>query len=118
MELHRSKFSLSTTVVWEYLSQGKDLKALYDNLPDELYKWVQKVIADLMGNYVAIVKACDEDYRVFDTRKETALYFKTKRYPSILFARLDGKEEGKMIWDMVRPKWVRPSYLSILEANN
>jgi RNA ligase len=108
VRLHRIITGVSNVAIWEYLSQGKSLEELLDRVPDEFYDWVKHTQKELDIEFNGILNECMLSFKEFDTRKETALYFKTKKYQSVLFSMLDGRTPNKIIWKMIRPKYSRP----------
>lgn len=108
VRLHRIITRISNIVIWEYLRSGKDFGELLDRVPDEFYEWVRGVEWDLRKSYREIYMENMYVFREFSTRKETALYFKEQKYPSILFSMLDDKTPDDLIWKMVRPKYSKP----------
>ncbi len=108
VRLHRIITGISNVVIWEYLSEGKSFDELLERVPDEFYDWVKKTKYDLIGRFEDIKRESIAGYRVFESRKETAEYFKTQKYPAILFNILDGKEYHNIIWKQIRPKFCKP----------
>lgn len=107
--LHRLVTQVSNVVIWEYLRDGKPFAELIDRVPDEFYAWLSKTKLDIETNYQMIEAESRAAFRNdFDTRKDAAMYFKTQKYPHVLFAMLDGKDYAPMIWKEVRPKWSQP----------
>lgn len=104
VRLHRIITGVSNVTVWEYLSQGKSFEELLDKVPDEFYDWLEHIKNDLVTKFNKILIDSNESFKVFDTRKETALYIKTQKYPSVLFAMLDKKDASSIIWSMIKPK--------------
>lgn len=108
VELHRIVTGISTKSVWEALSVGKDLKQLLEALPDEYYDWVRAEVSSLKAAYKTIEMQCLKDFRILETRKQTATYFSTCAYPSILFRMLDKRPYRDLIWRKLRPRFERP----------
>lgn len=108
VRLHRIITGVSNVVVWEYLSQGKSFQELLDRVPDEFFEWVKEIVLDLNNKFNYILTESKLAFKELDTRKETALYFKTQKHPSVLFSMLDGKTPDKIIWKMIRPKYSKP----------
>ncbi|HEY5326046.1 MAG TPA: T4 RnlA family RNA ligase [Mucilaginibacter sp.] len=108
LRLHRIITGVSNLVIWEYLSEGRSFEDLLEKVPDEFYEWVKKTSDELKAKYNAIVADSKDSFKQFDTRKETALYFQTQKYPPVLFAMLDGKPYDKIIWKMIRPQFAKP----------
>ena len=99
---------LSNIAIWEYLSEGKSLEELLDRVPDEFYAWVKKTTADLKFEYEKIFEEARFNYKTFPTRKETAIYFQTQKYPHVMYALMDNKPPDKVIWKMIRPTFAKP----------
>jgi hypothetical protein len=108
VRLHRILTSVSNVIIWEYLRDGKSVDEILDRVPDEFYSWVRSTERDLLDRYSAIESQCKSDFCDLGDRKTTALHFKTKAYPGILFRMLDGKDYADAIWKMVRPKYCKP----------
>jgi hypothetical protein len=111
VRLHKLYSGINERTSWEYLSEGKDVDELIDAVPDEFHQWVRETARSLRFGFDRIRTVCAEDYEnrpdVF-SRKETADYFLSCAYPSVLFRLLDGYNPDKMIWDLVRPKGATP----------
>lgn len=108
VRLHRIIAGVSNVAIWEYLSQGKSFDELLEKVPDEFYNWVNKTQSELMNQFNQILAENKAVFKELETRKETALYFQTQKYPSILFSMLDNKTPDKIIWRMIRPKYSKP----------
>jgi T4 RnlA family RNA ligase len=108
VRLHRLMTSCSTITIWETLKENKSWDEQLDQVPDEFYNWVKKIKNELENEYKKIENEAKSVFKVFDTKKETALYFMTQKYPSVLFGMLDGKDYSQTIWKMIRPKFSKP----------
>lgn len=106
--LHKIITGISSTTIWESLSNGEDFKAILEKVPDEFYDWVKKTEQELRTKFREIESVVKREYKTFDTRKEAAAYFLTCTYPSILFKMLDGKPYDNIIWKLVKPKFSKP----------
>lgn len=102
--LHRLITGINPRHIWEELREGRPLDDLIERVPDEYFQWVKKTEAGLRDQYDAIENQCRADFKVLESRKDTALYFQTKEYPSVLFSMLDGKNYAPHIWRMIRPE--------------
>lgn len=105
--LHKLVTGVNEKVVWELLRAGKGTQELLENVPDEFYKWVESTAADLTRTYNNIlnnVALKHGEVRHMHTRKDQALALKGYRYDSVVFAMLDGKDYGDIIWRMIKPK--------------
>ena len=94
VRLHQIITGLSLLDICAYLSEGKSMDDLLEQVPDEVYDWVKESVVALQCHYDTIESACKEVYQEFPTRKETALYFQKQAYPRVLFAMLTGKDYG------------------------
>lgn len=108
VRLHRIVTGVSNIAIWEYLSEGKSLDELLDRVPDEFYAWVKKTTADLKFEYEKIFEEARFNYKTFPTRKETAIYFQTQKYPHVMYSLMDNKPPDKVIWKMIRPTFAKP----------
>jgi T4 RnlA family RNA ligase len=113
LRLHRIVTGVSNLVIWEHLSQGRSFEDLLDKVPDEFYDWVKKTIDELKAQYDAILTDSQNSFKQLETRKETALYIQTQKYPAVLFAMLDGKPVDKIIWKMLRPAYAKPFKIEV-----
>lgn len=108
VRLHRIITGISNVVIWEYLSTNQSFDELLERVPDEFYNYVKETKSKLIDQYRAIELECQEVFKAFETRKETAEYFKTQKHPSILFNMLDEKPYDKAIWKFIRPVFCKP----------
>ncbi len=108
LRIHRIVTQVSNISIWEYLREGKSLEDILDRVPDEFFQWVRKTDASLQEAFRSIEKVAQAEFKVLDTRKETALYFLQCTYPTLLFALLDGKDYRPLIWKLVRPQFAKP----------
>lgn len=105
VRLHRILTGVSNIAIWEYLRDGLPFDELLDKVPDEFYNWVKLTITQLQDKYNEILNEAKSNFKELESRKETAFYFQTQKYPSVMFALLDGKSPDKLIWRMIRPKF-------------
>lgn len=108
IRIHRIVTQVSTLTVWEFLMNDMPFDDLLDRVPDEFYEWVKNTIAELQVEFKQIEDQCKLDFKQFDTRKETAMYFMTCQYPSVLFYMLNQKNYDKVIWKMIKPDYSKP----------
>jgi len=113
LRLHRIVTGVSNLVIWEHLSEGRSFEDILEKVPDEFYDWVKKTIDELTAQYNAILADSQNSFKQLASRKETALYFQTQKYPAVLFAMLDSKPYDKIIWKMVRPQYAKPFKMEI-----
>jgi hypothetical protein len=111
VRLHRIITGVNEIALWEMLRDDKPFDELLEKVPDEFHQWVKNVVNKLVNEYNAIVGQCYKDRIKMDltvgddaTRKEIALFIqKNCQYPSVMFAKLDNKPLGPIIWRMLRP---------------
>lgn len=108
LRLHRIITQVSNVNIWEYLKTNQSLEEVLERVPDEFFDWVKQTKSDLENQYLAIENQCKNDFKVFESRKETALYFLTCQYSGVLFAMLDSRDYSEIIWKMIRPKFEKP----------
>ena len=108
VRLHRIITQTSSTVVWENLATGKSFEELLEKVPDEFYEWVKQTKTELTNQFDEILSEAKSAYKTFDTRKETAAYFLTQKYPHVMFRLLDEKDPSDLIWKMIKPEYSKP----------
>ena len=108
VRLHRIVTNVSTKTIWEHLKDSKPLDDLLNNVPDEFFKWVKYTIKNFENQYKEIEDYCKQNFKFFDTRKECALYYQTKKYPSVLFKMMESKPYDQIIWKLIKPKYEKP----------
>ena len=108
VRIHKIITQVSSVSIWEYLKTGQALDEILERVPDEFYEWVRATKNQLLADYQEIEQQAKQDFKTFDTRKETAMYFQTCKYPRVMFAMLDGKAYDQFIWRMLRPTYERP----------
>ena len=113
VRLHKIMTNLSTTAVWEVLSNGGNMDDLLKNVPDEFYDKIKEYEEELMFEFNSITN----DYRaIFRNTQNTieqvggdrinfAYLAKQYQYPSLLFGMLDGKDVSQNIWKIVKPEF-------------
>lgn len=106
--LHHILTNVSSKVIWEHLSENRPIKELIEEVPDEFYDWVKETEQELRKAFHAIEDECKQTYKELSTRKETAAYFLTCKYPRVLFAMLDKKDYHPIIWRLVQPEYEKP----------
>jgi len=108
LRLHKVMTNLSTTAVWEVLSNGGSMDDLLKDVPDEFYGKVKEYEKSLIVQFNQL----EEEYQNhFDSIKglgvrklfaQTAIMF---QHPSILFGMLDGKDISPIIWKIIKPEF-------------
>ncbi len=108
VRIHRIITQVSNVNIWEYLKTGQNMDELLDRVPDEFYDWVKATKSELEQAFAEIEAQAKSDFKILDTRKETAQYFSQCTYRQVMFAMLDGKDYSPMIWKLLRPEYERP----------
>ncbi len=111
LRLHRLLTGVTPQRIWELLRNGAEDDLLRESVPDEFHAWLREQVAHFRSRFDAIEAECrrclDDPRARVETRKQIAEYFKTCRYPGILFAMLDDKGDRQRwrdaIWKQVRP---------------
>jgi RNA ligase len=110
VRLHRVMTGMNSRMIWEHLSNGEDLAAVLEKVPDEFYNWVRRVEAELKAEFAEMEAQAKAEFRVLEDRKATAQYFLTScAQPAILFKMLDGQPYAHIIWKLIRPAH-RPAF--------
>lgn len=116
VRLHKIMTNLSTTAVWEVLSNGGSMDEILKDVPDEFYDKIKEYEKELRFSFDTINreygwifnKIRNVYFDVYEkefNRAEFAELAKRYKYPSILFALLDGKDISPIIWKIVKPKF-------------
>ena len=119
LRLHKIMTNISTTGVWEHLSNGGDINELLKDVPDEFYQKVKEFADRLKYGYMTISEHCGKSHDYFrygkyndkevePTKKEFAhhvLNFSHPPYRAVMFAMWDRKPYEKLIWSILKPTW-------------
>lgn len=101
VRLHKIVTNLSEKVILDVLKENKSIEPILGNIPDEFYNWAKKVENKFKNKFNEILIECKNNYKELSNRKETANYFLTQKYPSVLFAMLDKKFFDDIIWKII-----------------
>lgn len=118
IRLHKIMTNVSTTVIWEYLSEGKDVLELLKDVPDEFYKKIKRYVKDLqysvgmirqrigkLYNYHMYGKYGDKE-PITDKKKYAEWVMEQEPFMRpILFNMFDRKDYDKHLWKLVKPKF-------------
>lgn len=103
-ELHHIVYGLSENKIFEFLRDDKldDLRVIIDKLPEPQKVRIDYIINQYIAAHNVIKMQCINDFRSnFETRKEAAEYFKTCKYPQVMFAMLDHRDITPFIWKII-----------------
>ena len=119
VRLHRILTGVNARTVWESLQAGNGLEAFLESVPDEFYKWVRSVEADLRDRFAALDLQCQQEFKHFESRKEAAEYYlQHTSQPAIMFRMLDARPYDEIIWKLIRPEFQKPFALNNEEGNS
>jgi RNA ligase len=113
VRLHKIMTNLSTTSVWEVLSNGGNMDELLKDVPDEFYDKIKEYEDELKFMFNSLSNDYGIHFRdiqnmmdkVGGDRKNFANVAKQYKYPSLLFGMLDGKDVSPIIWKIVKPEF-------------
>ena len=118
LRLHKIMTNVSTTTIWEMLSEGKDVMDLLKDVPDEFYNKIKLYVSSLNYGYYQYWNQLGKTYDYFrygkygdndpePTKKEFAEFIKDKHpiAKAIMFAMWDGKDYSKIIWKALKPEF-------------
>lgn len=118
VRIHKIISQVSSISIWEYLMTEQPMDEILAQIPDEFYDWVKAKKAALEAQYLAIETQAKAEFKTFETRKETALYFMQCSYPKILFSMLDGRDYSQTIWRLIRPEFEKPFWNTSTTLSN
>ena len=120
LRLHKIMTNVSTTAIWEMLSEGKDVLELLKDVPDEFYKKIRMYVADLRYDHYRYGEHAGKIHDYFrygkygdretePSKKEFALHLEEcKTHPKVkalCFLIWDGKNTDKVIWNYLKPEY-------------
>ena len=118
LRLHKIMTNVSTTAIWEMVSEGKDVMELLKDVPDEFYNKIKLYVSSLNYGYYQYWNQLGKTYDYFrfgkygdievePTKKEFAEHIKDHHPVSkaIMFAMWDGKDYDKIIWKALKPEY-------------
>lgn len=119
LRLHKIMTEVSTTAIWEVLSEGGSMDALLKDVPDEFYKKIKNYENELKYQHYRISEFCGKSHDYFrygkyndkeiePTRKQFAEHVMNDFVPyfrPIMFLMWDGKDYNKAIWNLIKPTW-------------
>jgi RNA ligase len=119
LRLHKIMTNVSTTGVWELLSNGGDINEFLKDVPDEFYKKVKDYVDLLKYSFYRVSEDCGKSHYYFrygkysdkeiePTRKQFAEHVMNHGHPpyrAVMFAMWDGKPYDKLIWNIIKPEW-------------
>jgi hypothetical protein len=120
MKLHKLITSVSTTVIWEMMSEGRDVLDVVKDVPDEFYNKIKMYVRDLKYTYFSLSEYAGKTHDGFrygkfgdkdpePTKKEFAEFLSMNNYNPVIkalcFAMWDKKDYDKIIWKHIKPEF-------------
>ena len=120
LRLHKLMTNVSTTSVWEMLSEDKDVLEILKDVPDEFYKKIKMYVQELRYNHYQFGEQAGKTYQYFrygkygdrdpePTKKEFALHLQEcdthPKIKTLCFLMWDGKSTDKVIWNFLKPEY-------------
>lgn len=119
LRLHKIMTNLSTTSVWEVLSNGDKMEDLIKDVPDEFYQKIKDYEKNLKYSFYQIREYCGKAHDYFrygkygdvypePTKKQFAEHLIKNFEPklrSVMFAMWDKKPYEKIIWKLLKPEF-------------
>jgi hypothetical protein len=122
LRLHKLLTNVSTTAIWEMLSEGRDVLELLKDVPDEFYKKIKLYVSELNYNHYRYSEYAGKIYQYFrygkygdrdpePSKKEFALHLQecetNEKIKTLCFMMWDGKSVDKLIWKYIKPEFRR-----------
>jgi RNA ligase len=121
VRLHTLLSYLSTTSVWETVSNGDDIAKVLNGVPDEIWDRVRNYEAQLKGEFINIDESARTEFEYilqkvgYDNRKLFAEnvngtvdeYSIKSKYAPILFRMYENRPYSEIIWNMIKPEYRR-----------
>jgi RNA ligase len=120
LKLHKLITSVSTTAIWEMMSEGRDVLELLKEVPDEFYNKIKTYVRDLKYTYFSLSEYAGKTHDGFrygkfgdkdpePTKKEFAEFLSMNNYNPVIkalcFAMWDKKDYDKIIWKHIKPEF-------------
>ena len=119
LRLHKIMTNVSTTGVWELLSNSGDINEFLKDVPDEFYKKVKDYADLLKYSFYRVSEDCGKahyyfrygkysDKEIEPTKKQFAEHVMNHGHPpyrAVMFAMWDGKPYDKLIWNVLKPEF-------------
>ena len=120
LKLHKLMTNVSTTAIWEMLSEGRDVLEILKDVPDEFYNKIKMCVRDLKYTYFSLSEYAGKTHDGFrygkfgdkdpePTKKEFAEFLSMNNYNPVIkalcFAMWDKKDYDKIIWKHIKPEF-------------
>lgn len=118
LRLHKIMTMVSTTSIWEVLSNGDKIEDIIKDVPDEFYDKVKSYVKELRYFYYLIEEEAGKlfDYTMYGKyndeepitdKKEFAIWVQKqkKHLQPILYKMFDKKDYSHYIWKLIKPQF-------------
>ena len=119
LRLHKIMTDLSTTKVWEVLSEGGNFNDFLNTVPDEFYERIKQYEGNLKYAFYQVSEYCGKSHDYFrygkyndkevePTKKEFAEHVMKNVHPPyrpVMFSMWDKKPYDHLIWKLLKPKF-------------
>jgi RNA ligase len=122
IRLHKIMTNISTTSVWEVLSNGGKIEDFLNDVPDEFYVKIKNYVGELKYSFYQISEYCGKQHDGFrygkyndrypePTKKEFAEFVNKNVNPpelrAVMFKMWDKKPYEPVIWKLIKPKFCK-----------
>jgi len=111
VRIHELIYTCSSRTIWQTLRAGGEFTELMERVPPAVAQWARNQITAISGNYQGLLNQAREAFAAAPPaamRKDFAAWALKQKYPSLMFALLDGKDISAAVWKLVEPKWETP----------
>ena len=115
LRLHKIMTNVSTTAVWEVLSNGGNFEDLLKDVPDEFYSKIKDYEKGLRYTFMSVREDAGKRFDNFNeshdysdlTKKDYAMWvlLQPEHLRPILFKMYDKKEYSSYIWKLIKPEF-------------
>ena len=115
LRLHKIMTNVSTTGIWEILSNGDNFDEVLKDVPDEFYQKIKSYVLELESNYTYVLEESKKLYNGFYSefnhqeisKKDFALWVmkQDEHLRPILFKMYDKKDYSSYIWKLIKPEF-------------
>jgi len=111
VRIHELIYTCSSRTIWQTLRAGGEFAELLERVPPAVAQWARNQITTISRNYQELINQARKTFASAPPgamRKDFAAWALRQKYPSLMFALLDGKDISDAVWKLVEPKWETP----------
>lgn len=115
VRVHKFLQNFSILDIWECLKNNQDISQILDNIPDEFDSWVKEESKKLIKDFKHIDYFSNFVYNTMKKNKYDRKDFannvkqQDKKIHSILFRMFDDRKYDDLIWNLIKPKKLKPT---------